>query len=152
MKKIYDDGMLTAPMILGQIYRMHRCVMRAGDADGIMSQNSCRAILIRLSFGDGITQLELAGETRLKPPTVSVALKRMETEGYVRRVTDPEDMRAVRVFLTDKGKALDENNVRRLTDLDARMMEGFSDEEKRTLCDMLLRMRNNLSLMSGEEH
>lgn len=145
-KTKYDDGMLTAPMIIGQISRMHRSLMREQEsATPIMSQNSCRMILMRLAFGDGITQLELARETRLKPPTVSVALKKMEAEGYVFRKNDEDDLRVVRVFLTDKGKALDNSNEERFRLSEEKMMRDFTPEESRLLCDMLLRVRNNLA-------
>lgn len=145
-KKIYDDDMLTAPMIIGQISRMHRSYMRENEvAAPIMGQNSCRMILMRLSFGDGLTQLELSQETKLKPPTVSVALKRMETEGYVYRESDPDDLRITRVWLTEKGKALDQSTEERFRIAEEKMMQGFTAEESRLLCRMLLRIRNNLA-------
>lgn len=148
----YDDSMLTAPMVIGQIARMHRNLMRESENDNpIMSQNSCRMLLMHLAFDDGVTQLELAQATRLKPPTVSVALKRMESEGYIVRRTDDNDMRAVRVFLTEKGRLLDCANEQRLRETDAVMMEGFSPEESRMLRDLLIRVRNNLAKGNKDE-
>ena len=153
MKKCqYDDSMLTPPMIIGQIARMHRNIMRETEPeDGIMSQNSCRMLLLHLAFGDGVTQLELAQATKLKPPTVSVALKRMENDGYITRVTDENDMRAVRVYLTEKGRMLNGANEARLRDTDEVMMQGFSADESRQLGQMLIRIRNNLAKGKNQE-
>lgn len=141
-----DDSMLTAPMLIGQISRMHSNRMREEEpGDGIMSQNSCRMLLMMLSYREGVTQLDLARSTRLKPPTVSVALKRMENDGYIRREADEDDLRAVRVYLTDKGRALDRANIDRLKRMEQVMMNGITEAESAELCELLLRIRNNLS-------
>lgn len=139
------DSVLTPPMLIGQVARLHYNRMRAQDKSNIvMSQNSCRLLLLHLSFNEGVTQLDLVKSTKLKPPTVSVSLKHLESEGYVSRVADENDMRSVRVYLTEKGKQLMQDNEMRLKRLDAQMMEGFSEEEKKVLYDMLLRVRDNL--------
>lgn len=141
-----DDEHISVPMIIGQISRMQRSRMRESEPENsIMSQNSCRALFWSLANSDGVTQLELAESTKLKPPTVSVALKRMEEQGYVRRETDPMDMRAVRVFLTDAGKALDASHLDRIHRIDEVIMRGISEEETQILRSLLIRMRDNLA-------
>ena len=58
-----------------------------------------------------MSAIELSRRAGLKPPTVSVALKHLEDEGYVVRVTDEDDKRAARVYLSDKGHALEKENA-----------------------------------------
>ena len=125
--------------------------MRESEPENlIMAQNSCRALFWSLVHRDGVTQLELAESTRLKPPTVSVALKRMEEQGYVRREADPMDMRAVRVYLTDEGRVLDESHLDRIRRIDEIAMRGISEEETKLLRALLIKMRNNLANEEGE--
>ncbi|MCL2516368.1 MAG: MarR family transcriptional regulator [Microbacteriaceae bacterium] len=45
---------------------------------------------------------------RLEPATLSPLLKRLEASGYVRRLRDPDDERALRVELTPAGAGLRE--------------------------------------------
>jgi DNA-binding MarR family transcriptional regulator len=117
-----------------------------------MTQNSCRAILFCLSREEGVTQLELSRRAGLKPPTVSVALRRLEEEGYIVRESDVDDKRASRVFLSEKGHALEKENKERFERVDNEMMRGFSEEERDILRSMLLRIRDNLSNpKDGEE-
>lgn len=150
-KIIHDDENITPPMIIGQISRMQRSRMRESEPENlIMAQNSCRALFWSLVHRDGVTQLELAESTRLKPPTVSVALKRMEEQGYVRREADPMDMRAVRVYLTDEGRVLDESHLDRIRRIDEIAMRGISEEETKLLRALLIKMRNNLANEEGE--
>lgn len=151
MKKApLTDDMLTPPMLIGHISRAQRCTLRSRENDPIMTQNSCRSILFCLSHEEGITQLELSRRAGLKPPTVSVALKHLEDEGYVVRQIDDDDKRAARVYLSDKGHALERENNERFEKVDSEMMRGFTEEETELLRKMLLRIRDNLKDPKGK--
>ncbi len=152
MKKApLTDDMLTPAMLIGHISRAQRSTLRSRENDPIMTQNSCRSILFCLSREEGITQLELSRRAGLKPPTVSVALKHLEDEGYIVRETDEDDKRAARVYLSDKGHALERDNDERFVTVDNEMMAGFSPEEIELLRSMLLRIRDNLEKPKGRE-
>jgi DNA-binding MarR family transcriptional regulator len=150
-KSPLTDDMLTPAMLIGHISRAQRSTLLSRENDPIMTQNSCRAILFCLSREEGITQLELSRRAGLKPPTVSVALKHLEDEGYVVRVTDEDDKRAARVYLSDKGHALEKENDERFVTVDNEMMAGFTPEEIELLRSMLLRIRDNLKNPKGKE-
>ena len=152
MKKApITDDMLTPAMLIGHISRIQRSTLRARENDPIMTQNSSRAILFCLAREEGITQLELSHRAGLKPPTVSVALKHLEDEGYVVRAADDDDRRAARVYLSDKGHALQKENHDRFVAVDNEMMAGFTAEETELLRSMLLRIRDNLEKPKGSE-
>lgn len=150
-KALLTDDMLTPPMLIGHISRAQRCTLRSREHDPIMTQNSCRAILFCLSHEEGITQLELSRRAGLKPPTVSVALKHLEDEGYVVRKIDDDDKRAARVYLSEKGHALERENNERFEKVDSEMMRGFTEEETELLRKMLLRIRDNLKDPKGKD-
>lgn len=61
-------------------------------------------MLYHLSHNNGMSQRELSKKMMVKPPTITVAIQRMEKSGLVYRQPDPEDQRTSRVFLTDQGK------------------------------------------------
>ncbi len=143
-KDTLTDDMLTPPLLIGRIMRAHRCRLRESESDPIMTQNSSRALLFCLSHEEGLTQLELSKRAGLKPPTVSVALRHLEEEGYVVRQTDSDDKRAARVYLSEKGHALERENFERFQRIDSQMMRGFTPEETETLRKMLLRIKENL--------
>ena len=115
-----------------------------------MSQPGAHLVLSMLAIHDGINQLELVRATHLKPPTVSVILKNMEAEGLVERRSDPNDLRAIRVYLTENGRRLDQKNIARIRAMDAQALRGLSAEECETLMPLLMRIRDNL-LWEGEE-
>ena len=134
----------TPPMLVNQIARLFHNRMRAYDLDGVMSQESARQIMHTLSHEDGCSQLELVKKTHLKPPTVSVTLKKMEEEELVIRRADPMDLRVTRVYRSEKGRIHHFSVHQRLRDLDAELMQGFSKEETALLLQYLERMRDNI--------
>jgi DNA-binding MarR family transcriptional regulator len=97
-----------------------------------------------LSKNDRATQSELVNITKMKAPTISVALKNMENEGLVVRVADENDQRVARVHITEKGRRVNEENFLRLKEVDAVMMNGVTDEEARSMMETLCKMRENL--------
>lgn len=134
----------TPPMLVNEIARLFHARMKGVELSGVMSQDSARLIMRELSREDGVSQLRLTTLTHLKAPTVSVALRRMEEENLVVREKDPDDQRAVRVYLTDYGRAHNLRVHERLRELDALLMEGFDEEERELLKTLLLRMRENI--------
>ena len=134
----------TPPMLVNEISRLFHARMRADDPGGLISQDSTRLIMRALAREDGCSQLDLVRKTHLKPPTVSVTLKRLETDGLVKRQPDPMDLRITRVYLSPKGQEHNRRVLSRLRETDAELMQGFSEEEKKTLCLLLDRMYENL--------
>lgn len=127
-----------------EIARLFRGRMRAMDDGGAMSQPGAHLVLSLLAMDDGICQRDLVVATHLRPPTVSVLLRDMEEEGLVKRKGDPDDQRAVRVYLTEKGRARDRQNIEKIHALDEIGLRGLSDEEIKTLMALLVRLRDNL--------
>ena len=129
-----------------EIARLFRNKMRETEVnEGIMTQPGAHLVLSVLAINDGINQLELVKRTHLRAPTVSVILQKMESEGIVeRRKDDPNDKRAVLVYLSEYGRDLDRSHIERIKKLDAVAMEGLNDEEKALLMKILPKIRDNL--------
>ncbi len=137
---------VTPMMILQDIARIARCQVECGAQTQTM-QNSSRQILRELGRHGGLCQLDLAKSTHLKPPTISVALQKMENDGLVTRIIDDADGRATRVYLTDKGNAINKEIANRIRDIDAAAIEGLSEEECAALAATLEKIRDNLKKM-----
>jgi DNA-binding MarR family transcriptional regulator len=111
---------------------------------GVMAQSTARLVMSHLAVNGSMGQLEIVALTRLKPPTVSTLLRRMQAEGYITRVPDEKDKRAILVALTEKGKDFDREQLHRLSTNDHQAVRGLTAEEQKTLESLLLRMRDNL--------
>ena len=135
----------TPIKLCNEISRLFRAHLRENDRhDGVMSQHGAHLVLSTLAVGDGINQKDLVSKTHLRPPTVSVILRRMEEEGLVERRISEVDRRAVGVFLTDAGRALDKENIERIKSIDLYALEGITESEIEALMEILPKIRNNL--------
>ena len=132
-----------SPRLVMEVSRLLRARMQNEDC-GVMAQSTARVVMSHLAAKGSMGQLEIVELTRLKPPTVSTLLRRMEEEGYITRVADDKDKRAIRVALSEKGKEFDREHLRRLSTNDHQAVKGLSAEEHKTLETLLLRMRDNL--------
>ncbi len=112
-------------------------------------QLSHRLILMELTHKDDVTQLDLVNATHLKAPTVSVSLQKMEEEGLVRREPDKNDLRAMRVFLTEKGRELDRSIIGKIIEQNSVIDECLTPDEMETLRALLSKVRNHI--VEGEQ-
>lgn len=64
-------------------------------------------ILLLLEGGGGIRPSDLGAELRLDPSSLTGHLDRMEQAGFVERRSDPDDRRVIRIYLTERGVALE---------------------------------------------
>ena len=135
----------TPIKLCNEISKLFRAHFRENEKhDGVMSQHGAHLVLSTLAVEDGINQKELVSKTHLRPPTVSVILRRMEEEGLVERRSSEADMRSVSVFLTDAGRTLDKENIERIKSIDLYALEGITESEIASLMEILPKIRNNL--------
>jgi DNA-binding MarR family transcriptional regulator len=103
------------------------------------------ALLMELWQGDGRTQAELAEALAVEPPTITKMLQRMEVAGLVQRKPHPDDRRAQRVYLTARGKRLQQKVDRLWLQLANRAVSGLSDRQQASLRSLLGTVTDNLS-------
>ena len=131
-------------MLISEISRLMGEIIRERCDDNPIQQKSGRLILMELSKRDGRTQLELANATHMKAPTISVALKQMEKDGYIMREPDEYDARANRIFLTEKGRDIDNRIRRRIREEEAFAMAGLTQSEYKTLVRLLTKIKGSI--------
>jgi DNA-binding MarR family transcriptional regulator len=98
---------------------------------------------------DGLTQKEIGKALNLKPPTVTVMLKRMENAGFLERRPDSKDMRLSRVYLTDKGRNARAEVENVFKQLENECFDGFTMEERILLRRFFIQIRDNLCKVNG---
>ena len=140
----YTDFKKTPMQLIGEIHRLMGDKIRSGGEEHPIGQKSGRLLMIELARKDGRTQLDLVHATHLKAPTISVALQKLEKEGYVSRRPDEYDLRATRVFLTDKGRALDNKIRKRIYEEESAAMKNLTESESETLVRLLTKIKNNM--------
>ena len=97
-----------------------------------------------LSVVDGPLIRELAVYTVTEQSTLSRALDQLQTEGLIRREADAADSRAVRVFITEAGRAMFDDLWPQMVQAQSRMFRGIPEEERRAFVATLQKMLVNI--------
>jgi DNA-binding MarR family transcriptional regulator len=84
------------------------------------------SILLPLFEEDGLRMGDLAVRARLAKQTMTTLVRLMERNGLVRRRRDPEDGRAVRIFLTPRARTFRSVAERVLDRLEERLADRLS--------------------------
>jgi len=95
---------------------------------------------------DGLTARELADRIGMQEPTAVIALRGMETAGWITRARSEADRRKVHVRLTPAGRALRETLLPEAHGVVAAATAGMTDAELASLLRLLRRARASLAL------
>ncbi|MFP5110560.1 MarR family winged helix-turn-helix transcriptional regulator [Neobacillus sp. C211] len=101
-------------------------------------------LLSRLWLGDGVTQMQLCEHLKCEPPTVTNMVKSLEQNGFIYRKRDEHDARVMRIYLTDKGKELENPVGFKWKQQQEKLLHSISPEERLILRELMKRMERNL--------
>jgi DNA-binding MarR family transcriptional regulator len=102
------------------------------------------AQLLALYEQDGLTQRELCDRVRIEQATMAKTLQRMQRDGLVRCEPDPDDRRRIRVYLTDRARAIEGELGAAARAVNASATDGLTDAEVDAYLTLTARLINNL--------
>lgn len=100
--------------------------------------------LVRIYENPGIISEQLSGMLKVDRTTVARAVKKLETNGFIKRRNDPANKKIKRLYVTDKGKAAYPFIIRENRYSNDEAFKGFSDGEAQQVHDYLVRIRQNI--------
>ena len=134
----------TLGYLLAQTCKAHR-----GAAVKLLTELGLYAgqetILGRLWQQDGLTQTELTGQLCVQAATVTKMLNRMVKAGLVERRGDPDDQRVSRVYLTERGRDLQQPVQDVWRQLDETAFASMTPEERMLFRRLLMQVQANLN-------
>jgi DNA-binding MarR family transcriptional regulator len=109
------------------VTRLARRLRQQTDADASPTQVAVLSTVERLG---PITLGELAARERVRPPTVTAAVAKLEERGLLVRQPDPEDRRVVRAEITAAGRRLLARARSRKTAFLAKRLAELDDDDR----------------------
>lgn len=101
-------------------------------------------ILFSLKRCGELSQKQLAEKVGITPPSMTVAIRKMEEQGYVVRKQDEKDQRVIKIKLTQKGETCIDGIRKVIVDMEDITYQGISREEILLMNRLLTEMKNNL--------
>ena len=132
-----------APYLMNRIMGRYNASLRAEMSDLGLTTPKMRVLAV-LSVVEGPLIRELSVLTVVEQSTLSRALDQLQADALIRREVDAVDSRAVRVFITEAGRATFEVLWPHMADAQARMFRGIPEEERRAFVGTLQKMLNNI--------
>ncbi|MBQ6816851.1 MAG: winged helix-turn-helix transcriptional regulator [Bacilli bacterium] len=132
-------------MLIHDVAKGFRDRMRAkSEALGLV--DAYRPIFFALAKKDGCTQLDIVNFTKLKAPTISLTLQKMEASGYITRVENESDKRITNIYITEKGKEVQEIIRNLFEETDNEFLSCLNEEEAVYTKKVLLKMIDHMGL------
>lgn len=85
----------------------------------------------------GASLKDIAAHRNTTTASASLLIREMQRDGYLRRESDPQDQRYVRLYLTEKGEACAASVRNRIHRADAALTDLLTPEREQTLISML---------------
>ncbi len=107
-----------------------------------------------LWFEDGLSQSELSERVKVQGPTTVRALDRLQRAGLIERRRSSTDKRMTQVYLSSKGRALEEPLLRYVVEVNEVASHDLTDEEVGNLLTILTKISKSLEkrgYMSGAQ-
>lgn len=128
-KKIFENMMMTLPLHGSQHY----------------------LLVFLVSANPDISQKEIAEELKVSTAAVAVALKRLESEGYISRKVSESDNRFNEIVITEKGRDILSESSKIFKKLNELTFRNFSSRDINDFYFALNKINDNLALAEGAE-
>jgi DNA-binding MarR family transcriptional regulator len=142
-----DPGLLALAQDFREALRHSIYLVRRLDADGELSAAQLSTLKMLMDAGPGSTDRgasasgvrvgEIARNLGVKVPSATEQIIKLERAGLARREPDPDDSRAVRVRLTEAGRAAVESANERRNAVMAGILSSLPDEDRAALAAAL---------------
>lgn len=132
--------------------KMHRRLFDRHLSD-IDIHRSAHHLLFCIQKNNGVSsQKELAKMLDITPAAVTVSLKKLEKEGYIKRKI-ASDNRYNEISVTERGKKLLDETKNKFMAIDRSLFENFTDEEIENYISYMEKMQKNIEkqIMLSEE-
>ena len=139
----------SLPMDIGFLVKLvHDAIDRRINQE-LEDQRLTNSQLSVLSFlcmrGDADTTIrDIQDFLKVSHPTAAGLVRRLEQKGFVHLTTDPRDKRARIVRLDASVISSYQLEPKPTLHLEERLLAGLSDEERRQLCALLMRVYENI--------
>ncbi len=132
-----------APYLMNRIMGNYNESLRVDLAKLGMSTPKMRTLAV-LCVMDGLLIRDLAVYAVIEKSTMSRTVDKLSHEGAVRHETDQDDLRASRIFITQKGRALFEQIWPAMSNNYERMFQKISDKERATFISVLQKILHTI--------
>lgn len=146
MRMNVSEGRIFSDMLRLHFLKLHQTISGVGLGKGQPT------VLKYLTEHDGCVQSQIARGEKKTAATTTVMLQTMEKNGLIERRSDPEDMRRVKVYITEKGREADRCAKEALEKMEEDIFSALTDRERREFFRLAEKLNGRMrELLNMEE-
>ena len=139
-----DNKIFSAVNIMIQVDRMHKQLLDS-TVSYIGLHRTQHRVLMHIARNNRLnSQKSLADHIGVTPAAITGTLKKLETEGYIKRVQG-NDNRYTEVVMTDRGKKVVDDTKLLFSEVDTSLFSDFTDDELDGYITYLEKIKNNIT-------
>jgi len=97
-------------------------------------------VIVRMRYP---TVTELANELKIKKPTVTILIDKLEKKGYIKRVASKSDRRVTHIMIDEKGQIIQQLRKIASRRLEETISRSLNETEVSILAEILKKLANN---------
>ena len=101
-------------------------------------------LIEKIYENEGISQRELSDVSFKKPATITTMINKLEINGYIKRKSNVNDKRIIKLYLTDLGKEKYYEMKKLKKSIGNIYFSNMTDEEISNMYNLLLKIKDNL--------
>jgi DNA-binding MarR family transcriptional regulator len=144
LDEIADGLMVSLPMFF-------RKVSRDEGHPGGKAFDPSRFVLHAVMTHRPVRMTEICKRTEISKPYMTAIVNKLIEEGFVERVSDPDDRRVVNINITDAGRKEMKEFARRIRDAVIKNLSSLSSEDISALHESITKIRNITSKLDKGE-
>jgi DNA-binding MarR family transcriptional regulator len=139
------------PPLIGALLRrpidaVHARILHEAIAAGFTDLVPAHLAVLRYPGPDGRRPSDLAAEAGMSKQAMNYLLGQLEDSGYLVRTDDPDDQRAKRVHLTERGNALRGKIRRTVAKIEQELEAELGSRAYAQLRDLLVRLNDSATV------
>ena len=138
-----DSKIFLATGMLLHTGRLHKTMIDSRVKDIGIHRTQHRILMHLAKHEKTPSQKELAEHLDITPAAVTLAIKQIECDGYIKR-TQGKDTRFYEIEITEKGREMVSLTKELFSAADEKMFEGFSNEELDSFIGLMDRLQSNI--------
>lgn len=127
-----------------QTDRLHRKLFEKHAVEEFGIHRSQHMMLMYISRNENASQRQIAEAFNVSAAAVAVTLKKLESVGFINRISSKDDSRRNHISISSKGMDVIERTKHIFGAIDRLMFKDFSDDEIETLRALSQKMFDNL--------
>ncbi len=97
-------------------------------------------VIVRMKYP---TVTELANELKIKKPTVTILIDKLEKKGYIKRVASKSDRRVTHIMMDEKGQIIQQLRKIASRRLEETISRSLNETEVSILAEILKKLANS---------